>query len=125
MNSGIGDADELKALGIKLVRHLPDVGKNLVDHPRLASNWLVNAKGTTFDMINQNATVTEERLREWSDTQQGPLVDTFASHLFFSRLASNSTILKQITDPAAGPNTAHYELGFSVSCQPRPLTCPR
>ncbi|WP_433338073.1 choline dehydrogenase [Spirillospora sp. CA-294931] len=30
--SGIGDADELRALGIEVVQHLPGVGENLQDH---------------------------------------------------------------------------------------------
>jgi choline dehydrogenase len=30
--SGIGDADELKALGVEVVHHLPGVGENLQDH---------------------------------------------------------------------------------------------
>ncbi|PBK61223.1 pyranose dehydrogenase [Armillaria solidipes] len=34
LNSGIGDRSELTALGIQPVLHLPDVGKNLADHPR-------------------------------------------------------------------------------------------
>jgi choline dehydrogenase-like flavoprotein len=32
MQSGIGDADELKAKGIAVLHHLPGVGKNLQDH---------------------------------------------------------------------------------------------
>ena len=32
MASGIGDEDELKALGIPVVANLPGVGKNLQDH---------------------------------------------------------------------------------------------
>ena len=35
--SGIGDADELKKLGIAAVHHLPGVGKNLQDH---ATGWI-------------------------------------------------------------------------------------
>lgn len=33
MLSGVGDAEELQALGIPVVHHLPGVGKNLKDHP--------------------------------------------------------------------------------------------
>ena len=36
MLSGIGPAEELKALGITPVADLPGVGKNLMEHPRLA-----------------------------------------------------------------------------------------
>jgi choline dehydrogenase len=35
MLSGVGDPDELKAHGIKLVHTLPGVGKNLMDHPAI------------------------------------------------------------------------------------------
>jgi choline dehydrogenase len=35
MLSGIGDAEELKAFNIPLVKHLPGVGKNFHDHPLL------------------------------------------------------------------------------------------
>ncbi|KAF5386554.1 hypothetical protein D9615_001729 [Tricholomella constricta] len=111
LNSGIGDKDELAQLGIETTHHLPDVGKNLTDHPRLASNWIVNSIGRTFDIINQNATLTDNLIRQWEKTQIGPLVDTFASHLFFARLLGNR--LPDGKDPAAGPDTPHYELGFS------------
>lgn len=113
MNSGIGDRNELNALGIEPKIHLPDVGKNLTDHPRLANNWFVKANGRTFDLINRNASLTTELLRKWSLSHTGPLDDTFVSHLAFSRLPEDS-VLRQIRDPAAGPNTAHYELGISV-----------
>ena len=33
MLSGVGDPDELKANGIKVVHPLPGVGKNLMEHP--------------------------------------------------------------------------------------------
>jgi choline dehydrogenase-like flavoprotein len=108
LNSGIGDRGEIAAHGITPLLHLPGVGKNLSDHLRLASNWFVNGR-KTFDMINQNSTLSSELLRRWTTVKQGPLVDTFASHLYFARLPS-----PQLADPAAGPNSPHYELGFSV-----------
>jgi choline dehydrogenase len=39
MQSGIGDADELRKHGISVVQHLPGVGKNLQDHPVLDAAW--------------------------------------------------------------------------------------
>ncbi|MCB5423631.1 GMC family oxidoreductase N-terminal domain-containing protein [Altererythrobacter sp. CC-YST694] len=39
MLSGIGDAEELRALGIDPVRHLPGVGRNLQEHPRVANQY--------------------------------------------------------------------------------------
>ncbi|KAF9459331.1 pyranose dehydrogenase [Collybia nuda] len=107
LNSGIGDEAELTALGITAFLHLPDVGRNLSDHPRLASNWFVRGN-LTFDMINQNLTLSDELLSRWTTVQQGPLVDTFASHLYFSRLS-----IPLYGDPSAGPNSPHYELALS------------
>ncbi|KAK0437902.1 aryl alcohol oxidase, partial [Desarmillaria tabescens] len=46
LNSGIGDADELTAVGVTPTVHLPDVGKNLTDHPRWGVAWLVNDSNT-------------------------------------------------------------------------------
>ncbi len=37
--SGIGPADELKAIGVPLAHHLPGVGKNLHDHLELDLQW--------------------------------------------------------------------------------------
>ena len=39
MQSGIGDADELRKHGLSVVQHLPGVGKNLQDHPVLDAAW--------------------------------------------------------------------------------------
>lgn len=37
--SGVGDADQLKRLGIDVVKHLPGVGANLQDHPSIALSY--------------------------------------------------------------------------------------
>ncbi len=39
LRSGVGNADDLKALGIDVVRHLPGVGRNLQDHLDWAIQW--------------------------------------------------------------------------------------
>jgi choline dehydrogenase-like flavoprotein len=39
MQSGIGDAEELQRFGISIVSHLPGVGHNYQDHPRIACVW--------------------------------------------------------------------------------------
>jgi choline dehydrogenase len=39
MQSGIGDHVELQRLGIPVVQHLPGVGQNLQDHPRISCVW--------------------------------------------------------------------------------------
>src|SRR5262249_20307406 len=35
MQSGVGDAEELRRFGIEVAEHLPGVGRNLQDHPLL------------------------------------------------------------------------------------------
>jgi choline dehydrogenase-like flavoprotein len=35
MSSGIGDRDDLEALGINVILHNPSVGRNFSDHPSL------------------------------------------------------------------------------------------
>ena len=39
MQSGIGDADDLRRLGIPVTHHLPGVGRNYQDHPRIDCVW--------------------------------------------------------------------------------------
>jgi choline dehydrogenase len=39
MQSGVGDANELRRLGIHSVAHLPGVGRNFQDHPRIDCVW--------------------------------------------------------------------------------------
>ncbi|KAG6896162.1 hypothetical protein C0992_009911 [Termitomyces sp. T32_za158] len=53
LNSGIGDAGDLTALGINPIVSLPDVGKNLSDQPALSNNWFVNSDDT-LDNHQQN-----------------------------------------------------------------------
>lgn len=48
LHSGIGDENELKAVGIEPVANLPSVGKNLTDHPAYLFGVKVNATDT-FD----------------------------------------------------------------------------
>jgi 4-pyridoxate dehydrogenase len=46
MLSGIGPADALRAEGIAVRADVPGVGKNLWDHPMLATQWLRASEGT-------------------------------------------------------------------------------
>jgi hypothetical protein len=102
----------LSALGIKTIVNNPSVGRNLTDHPLLTNLWYVNST-TTFDELSRNATVAGQELANWQATQTGLLVDSPIAHLVWSRVPQGSFSIK---DPAAGPNTAHYELIFAVRC---------
>ncbi|KAF9005525.1 pyranose dehydrogenase [Cyathus striatus] len=104
LNSGIGDKDELKALGVKPVLHLPDVGKNLSNHLILDASWISNTTGN--DLV-QNATLLTESLVEWNRSKTGPLVAPSSSQMGGIRLPSNSSVFINHTDPTFGPNTPH------------------
>ncbi|KAJ7249687.1 aryl-alcohol-oxidase from pleurotus Eryingii [Mycena rebaudengoi] len=53
----------------------------------------------------------------------GPLVDNPGSQIGWLRVPENSSIFDRLPDPAAGPNTAHFELIFSAGIiGPAPLT---
>ncbi|KAJ7732178.1 aryl-alcohol oxidase precursor [Mycena metata] len=106
--SGIGDQRDLSALGIKTIINNPSVGRNLSDHPQTSPVWYVNSTGT-FDALNRDPAVVAADLAQWQN-QTGPLVDSPLAHLVWSRLPPHSFT---IADPAAGPNTAHYEHLFS------------
>ncbi|KAJ6524226.1 aryl-alcohol oxidase precursor [Mycena vulgaris] len=119
--SGIGDAKDLSALGIKTIVNNPSVGRNLSDHPLLTNLWYVNSTGT-FDGITRGTPEAAAAVAQWQNNQTGPLVDSPLAHLVWSRVPDNSFSIK---DPSAGPNTAHYELLFAngwVRLAPIPAT---
>lgn len=120
LHSGIGDKDSLSRLSIKPLLHLPDVGRNLSDHPLLPNSWFVNSTDT-FEDMERNASLAISFFDKWNKTQTGPLVDTLLDHLAWLRLPDNSSIFERYPDPASGKNTAHFELLFVVSFQPRTI----
>ncbi|TFK17739.1 aryl-alcohol oxidase [Coprinopsis marcescibilis] len=106
LNSGIGDARDLEVLGIPVVHNLPDVGKHFVDHPSTVLPFLRTPDATPAPAD------TEEALKEWHDSKTGPLSDLGlnTNQLLFGRIAPGSSLWKEHSDPAVGPNVPHYEL---------------
>jgi choline dehydrogenase-like flavoprotein len=113
MNSGIGDENELKHLGIPTRVHLPAVGKNLSVHLSLGINYFVNSTDT-YDEIIRNSTLRSELLHLWNQTHTGPLADSISEHTAYVRMPNNATIFETHPDPAAGPHTAHFQLNIEV-----------
>ncbi|KAJ7475197.1 aryl-alcohol-oxidase from pleurotus Eryingii [Mycena galericulata] len=103
MHSGIGNSSMLSSLGIQPLHNLPSVGQNLSDHPIVGVGFLVKSTDT-YETAERNATLAAEQLAEWTATRSGPLR--------FLRLPDNASIFERFLDPAVGPNTPHYELGF-------------
>ncbi|KAF9002479.1 hypothetical protein BDQ17DRAFT_1425803 [Cyathus striatus] len=109
LSSGIGDETELKEIGIKPILHLSDVGKNLSDQPYVIPNWFVNLTVTPV-----NAT---EALDQWLESRTGPLVNTVSNQVAWGRVPETSPIFQNVSDPAAGPHTPHFEFDLQGSPQ--------
>ncbi|KAF8997157.1 GMC oxidoreductase-domain-containing protein [Cyathus striatus] len=102
LNSGVGDETELKEIGIKPILHLPGIGKNLLDQPYVYPNWFVN-----LTVMPVNAT---EALNQCLETRTGPLINTpLANQVAWGRVPETSSIFQNVSDPAAGPHTPHFE----------------
>ncbi|KAJ7680727.1 aryl-alcohol oxidase [Mycena polygramma] len=112
LHSGIGNSSTLTSLGIEPVHNLPSVGQNLSDHAIVFQSFLVNSNNT-YETAERNATLAAEELAQWNTSRTGPLVDTLGSQIGWLRIPDNSSIFESVPDPAAGPNTPHYELIFS------------
>ncbi|KAF8888804.1 aryl-alcohol oxidase-like protein [Infundibulicybe gibba] len=107
LNSGIGETEALKSVGVTPLVDLPDVGENLSDHPFGVAPFIVSSNNT-IDTLNENSGLLDRALQLWKNKKMGPLVDTVATHLMFLRL--DKSILRGNPDPTPGPNSPHYEL---------------
>ncbi|KAK0460487.1 aryl-alcohol oxidase precursor [Desarmillaria tabescens] len=110
LHSGVGDETELKALGITPTLHLPDVGKNLTDHPMTSVSFLVNSTSTMENIYFRNKTFQAKALAEWKAHRTGFLTGEIANQAGFFRIPVDEGILDG--EPSAGNETAHYELAF-------------
>jgi choline dehydrogenase len=81
--SGIGPADELRALGIEPVHDLPGVGRNLGDHPNILNEYeLVGGQGLTRHLRVDRAALAVAR---WKLSRGGPFALTGTSANVFAR----------------------------------------
>ncbi|KAJ6451440.1 aryl-alcohol oxidase [Mycena sanguinolenta] len=109
MHSGIGDPTELNTVGIKPLHHLPSVGKNLTDHPLLVTAYSANTTDTPDDIL-RNVTFAKLFERRWNETRTGPLSSGQGRILGWFRFNLSSPVFGGVPDPAAGPNSAHFEM---------------
>ncbi|RDB27758.1 Pyranose dehydrogenase 1 [Hypsizygus marmoreus] len=116
LNSGIGNAKTLKAIGVKPLVDLPDVGQNMHDHPVLGNPWLVNSTNT-FETLRRDTQLADDAITQWQVNKTGPLVNTILDHIGFVRL--NKKLVPK-PDTAAGPTTPHYEMIISNGIPPAP-----
>ncbi|THU83960.1 hypothetical protein K435DRAFT_929258, partial [Dendrothele bispora CBS 962.96] len=122
MLSGIGDPSSLSSpsLNISTILANPSVGQNLSDHPAASRIWRVNSTEAWEAFAStRNFTGFDSTLEEWENERKGPFSDALFNQLGWLRLNESdpdvTDALREFGDPAAGPNTAHFELLFSVS----------
>ncbi len=77
--SGIGDPDELRAVGVEPRHALPGVGRNLQDHPFVTAIWKVSETSTLYGAEAPRA------LAEWVLRRSGKLSSTVAEVVAFVR----------------------------------------
>ncbi|TFK26033.1 pyranose dehydrogenase [Coprinopsis marcescibilis] len=106
MNSGIGNRDELAALGITSILHLPDVGEGLTDHVAAGVAWTA----TVPPMPTIDPAVAWEM---WQQNRTGPHTERFSHQILWARVPSDSSLFKQYKDPSTGPTSPHIEMPLS------------
>ncbi|KAL0952484.1 hypothetical protein HGRIS_006748 [Hohenbuehelia grisea] len=125
MLSGIGDAAELHSVGITPLVDLPEVGKNLQDHPLVPIQWTVNSTNTMDPLLRNDPAAMSAARQQYDANQSGRLAaNGVSNHMSFFRLPANSSLLSKYGDPTAGPKSPHFELafgnGFFTTSQPIP-----
>ncbi|CDO78115.1 Aryl-alcohol oxidase [Trametes cinnabarina] len=104
MLSGLGDAAELGRLGIRPVVNLPDVGKNLQDHPIMSNYWVVNSNNT-FDDVLRNTSILDADLAQWTANKTGLFGNAPANAVALLRIPGNASIFEHpFTFPLIDPN---------------------
>src|SRR5437879_1784120 len=83
MLSGIGPADDLKALGIAVVADRAGVGQNLQDHPGIG---MLFSSTQPISLLNMETT---EALQEYSEATTGPLSSNYIEAGAFVRTRSD------------------------------------
>ncbi len=83
MLSGIGAADELRAIGIASVHDLPGVGRDLADHPNIINEYeLAGDEGLTRHLRADRAALAALR---WFASHSGPFAYTGTAANVFAR----------------------------------------
>ncbi len=110
LNSGIGPANELKAIGIEVQHDLPGVGKNLQDHAQARFTFLTRHSGTLNEVLTSRRQQVSMAM-EWLFKRSGQLaVGATEGNLF-----CKSSPLEPVFDlqfQATNFSTEHLTLGL-------------
>ncbi|KAF5319542.1 hypothetical protein D9619_008571 [Psilocybe cf. subviscida] len=126
MLSGIGDRSALEEFDIEPIVNLPDVGKNLQDHPLMSNYFMVNSGLSTWDDVLRNTSAFNSDLAQWQSSGGGLFANAITGSYGFNRLPTDSAAFNGISDPSSGPKSGHLELIFhdgftaTVDAQPQP-----
>jgi len=83
MLSGIGPGDHLRAHGIKVIRDLPGVGANLIDHLATRLGWAAETSGATAPLYSDPSDPSP--LETWRHSGTGPLAANPYTSIAFVR----------------------------------------
>ena len=110
MNSGVGPAAELKAVGIDPRHDLPGVGKNLQDHVQARFTFLTQQPGT----LNEILTSPRQQARmafEWLTSSSGQLAVGATEATLFAR-SNPSEPVPDLQFQSTNFSTEHLTLGL-------------
>ncbi|RNJ60295.1 hypothetical protein D7B24_008676 [Verticillium nonalfalfae] len=96
--SGIGDAKELAAQGIKSVVDLPAVGRNLQDHPLVVAVHAITVTAPLSSANLSDTTFASEALALYKSNRTGPYANANAEFIMFlptSTFSSQPAALRQ------------------------------
>ncbi|KAF8329359.1 uncharacterized protein EI90DRAFT_2924149 [Cantharellus anzutake] len=127
LQSGVGPKSELEALGIKVVKDHPEVGKNLQDHVQVGYNWEVNSSISRDQLFRDPLTPFAKLQYElYAINKTGRLSNTISQSIGFFRLPSDDPIWSKpgVVDDSPGPHSPQYEFltddGFFSTSVPTP-----
>lgn len=117
--SGIGNAFQLKQMGIAPVIDLPGVGQNLQDHIDYVQSWTAPARSATFGASLRGIRNVVSGMAQWRRERSGMITSTFASAGAFVKSSPQSTVpdlqlifvLALVDDHARKPHLSH-----GISC---------
>ena len=110
MNSGVGPAGELKAVGIEPRHDVPGVGKNLQDHVQARFTFLTQQTGT----LNEILTSPRQQVRmafEWLTSSSGQLAVGATEATLFAK-SNASEPVPDLQFQSTNFSTEHLTLGL-------------
>ncbi|KAF5350971.1 hypothetical protein D9756_008209 [Leucocoprinus leucothites] len=114
MSSGIGDRNDLEAIGIPVILHNPSVGRNFSDHPSL--NNVAFALKKPVDVgpwvnLGSDPELQAQALELWQTNRTGPFTALVRDdHLGWIRVPNSVLSDLGLEDPSSGPTAANVEM---------------